>query len=285
MPKPKMTREAYGAVRCGTPPWPITQEKLMGSLYQLMPALTTEEYEALKASVAENGPDSVVVFDQDGNVIDGHHRLGAYLELGITEFPYQVKHYADEASRRADVRRRNAVRRQLSNYQKRMICKDQMRETPERSDREIGSIVGMDHKTVAAIRRGLEAQGQIPIVGARQGKDGRTRRVPQRPAKPSAAEPTSRTRRPSETPTETSPETASRSIGDLEQELTRLLESTDLTLRDLQSAYAEATPRQEEVLMDLDVARQFLRDVVCVVPEATRTALKGLEPLSSRQAA
>jgi ParB-like chromosome segregation protein Spo0J len=257
----------------------------MGSLYQLMPALTTEEYEALKASVAENGPDSVVVFDQDGNVIDGHHRLGAYLELGITEFPYQVKHYADEASRRADVRWRNAVRRQLSNYQKRMICKDQMRETPERSDREIGSIVGLDHKTVAAIRRELEAQGQISVVGARQGKDGRTRRMPQRPAKPSAAEPTSRTRRPSETPTETSPETASRSIGDLEQELTRLLESTDLTLRDLQSAYAEATPRQEEVLMDLDVARQFLRDVVCVVPEATRTALKGLEPLSSRQAA
>ncbi|MGH9293786.1 MAG: DNA methyltransferase, partial [Acidimicrobiales bacterium] len=49
--------------------------------WQLMPALSDDEYEALKASVAERGVVVAVELDEDGAVLDGHHRLKAWAEL------------------------------------------------------------------------------------------------------------------------------------------------------------------------------------------------------------
>lgn len=55
--------------------------------YQLLPPLTPDEYEALRDNIAIFGLLHPVVMDESGNVIDGHHRHRACVELGITDFP------------------------------------------------------------------------------------------------------------------------------------------------------------------------------------------------------
>ena len=42
--------------------------------YHILPDLLPEEYEALKASIAERGVDIPKVVDQGGNTLDGRHR-------------------------------------------------------------------------------------------------------------------------------------------------------------------------------------------------------------------
>lgn len=44
--------------------------------YQLLPDLTEEEYEALKADIAERGVMVPIELDEQGNVLDGHHGYG-----------------------------------------------------------------------------------------------------------------------------------------------------------------------------------------------------------------
>lgn len=49
--------------------------------YQLMPPLSTEERETLKADILDKGVIVPIVFDEDGNILDGHHRMELYYEL------------------------------------------------------------------------------------------------------------------------------------------------------------------------------------------------------------
>ena len=45
--------------------------------YQVMPPLSPEEYAALKADIATRGVLFPVEYDEDGNILDGHHRVKA----------------------------------------------------------------------------------------------------------------------------------------------------------------------------------------------------------------
>lgn len=53
--------------------------------YQLLPPLADDDYERLKADIAVRGVMVAVEFDEDGNVLDGHHRLRIAKELGIAD--------------------------------------------------------------------------------------------------------------------------------------------------------------------------------------------------------
>src|SRR4051812_43707008 len=61
-----------------------------GASFQPMPALTTEEYDALKTDIAARGVLVPVVVDQHGRLLDGHHRRQAAIELGI-DCPAEVR--------------------------------------------------------------------------------------------------------------------------------------------------------------------------------------------------
>ncbi len=54
---------------------------------------------------------------------------------------------------------------------------------PELSDREIGRRSGVAAKTVVRLRAGLEAEGRIPAVAERLGRDGRRRSAPALPTR------------------------------------------------------------------------------------------------------
>jgi hypothetical protein len=56
---------------------------------------------------------------------------------------------------------KSSARRQLSQEQKRQLVADQLRETPERSNRWVGKQLGVHHATVASVRAEMEGTGQI----------------------------------------------------------------------------------------------------------------------------
>ena len=81
--------------------------------YQLLPDLLPEEYDLLKASIADHGVEVPIIVDQEGNIIDGIHRQRACDELGIN-CPREVRHFETEAEKFELILRLNCRRRQLN---------------------------------------------------------------------------------------------------------------------------------------------------------------------------
>lgn len=132
--------------------------------YQVMPDLSAAEYEELKADIALRGVMVPIEFDEHGNVLDGHHRLRACEELGITDYPDVIRADMSEDEKRFHARKLNMARRHLTQEQRRDMIREQLSETPEKSDRQIAAGLGVDHKTVGAQRADLVGCGEIPHV-------------------------------------------------------------------------------------------------------------------------
>jgi hypothetical protein len=137
-----------------------------------MPDLTPDEYAALKADIAERGVMVPVEYDEDGNILDGCHRVRICDELGIRWWPRIVRKGLSEEGKRAHARTLNLARRHLSGEQRRELIAQQLRETPEQSNRQIADALGVSHHTVADQRVQLESIGQIAQCD-RTTKDGR----------------------------------------------------------------------------------------------------------------
>lgn len=87
--------------------------------YQLMPDLSEQDYQALKEDIRHNGVMVPIEFDQDGNIIDGHHRFRAFSELvaeGVSLQPFDkiVRRYNDEQQKYVTALTLNVARRQLT---------------------------------------------------------------------------------------------------------------------------------------------------------------------------
>ena len=153
--------------------------------YQVMPDLTPEEYADLKEDIAKRGVMVAIEFDDLGNVLDGHHRLRACAELGIADYPKVIRAGLTEDEKRAHARKLNMARRHLTQEQRRELIREQLRETPEKSDRQIAAGLGVDKNTVNARRRELESTGEIHQFTTSIGSDGKERpRQVERRSKP-----------------------------------------------------------------------------------------------------
>lgn len=130
--------------------------------YQVMPELTEDEYKALKADIAERGVMVPIEFDEDGNVLDGHHRLRACMELKIKDYPKITRTGMTEAEKRIHAMTLNSTRRHLTQEQKREIIRNLIKESPGNcSERELARIVGVSNSTVSLIRRRLVESGEV----------------------------------------------------------------------------------------------------------------------------
>lgn len=87
---------------------------MTGGPYQLLPALADDDFARLRADIADRGVLVPVELDQDGNVLDGHHRLAICAELGITDYPRVVRRFESEPDKRAHVIALNIYRRHLT---------------------------------------------------------------------------------------------------------------------------------------------------------------------------
>ena len=146
--------------------------------YQLLDPLSPEDFAALEADIFERGVMVPIELDEDGNVLDGYHRLLICEKHNITDYPKVIRRGWTEEQKRTHSRRMNLARRQLSRNQKRRLIEDELRETPTSSNRKIGKLLGVDPKTVASARTRLAAGGEIPHVTTVSGDDGKTYGLP-----------------------------------------------------------------------------------------------------------
>jgi hypothetical protein len=142
-----------------------------------LPPLPYEQFLALKDNIAVNGVLVPILVDSDGprrRIIDGSYRKAIADELGY-ECPEIVQASLSEDEKRTLARALNLARRQLTQEQKRQLVADQLRETPDRSNRLIGKQLGVHHATVASVRAEMERTGQIIQLERTVGNDGKAR--------------------------------------------------------------------------------------------------------------
>lgn len=163
MPRPRTKRKARTT-------WTPRYKPLLK-----LPPLPPDQYEALRQNIAVNGVIVPIVVDSDGplrHIIDGNHRKRIADELGY-ECP-EVVHSGDDDELRILARALNLARRQLNQEQRRQLIADQIRETPDRTNRWIGKMLGVHHTTVGSVRSEMQSVGQISQQGRRVGSDGKS---------------------------------------------------------------------------------------------------------------
>jgi ParB-like chromosome segregation protein Spo0J len=146
----------------------------------LVSELSPEEYESLKRSIKENGLYVPLIVNQDGIVLDGHHRLKACQELGI-EPKTLVREFKDKLEEQLFVIDCNLKRRQLNNFQRTELAlksKSILAEIAKNHEKagvkldpsqdlvmgrqgvsgEIGKLAGVSHETVRKVEKILASE-------------------------------------------------------------------------------------------------------------------------------
>ncbi|MHB1510121.1 MAG: DNA methyltransferase [Acidimicrobiales bacterium] len=142
--------EADGAVLKTRSDRVTTEPTIENQPYQLLPPLSDDEYRALKADIAVHGVLVAVEVDDQGHIIDGHHRVQAWQELRaegnrVPNYPRVVRLFTSEADKLAHALVLNLARRHLTRAQRRELVV-RLREQGW-SLRRIATVVGINEKT------------------------------------------------------------------------------------------------------------------------------------------
>lgn len=105
--------------RVSTTEGTVTAQHDQAAPFQLFDALDADTYQALKASIRERGVQIPIVLDEDGRIIDGHHRHRAWTELraegvSVEDFPTMILVGLDDDEKRRRVIELNLYRRHLT---------------------------------------------------------------------------------------------------------------------------------------------------------------------------
>ncbi len=149
----------------------------------LFPMMSEPELRELGEDIKRNGmqlPIYMWAQDKDSRnyeLVDGRNRLTAMELVGIRvldENGFNDKqihpfrninwYYGEHMDPWEFVVSANIHRRHLTQEQKRDLVATLLKATPEKSNRQIAATVGVDHKTVGAVRQEREVRGEIPHV-------------------------------------------------------------------------------------------------------------------------
>jgi ParB-like chromosome segregation protein Spo0J len=83
---------------------------------KLLPKMTDEEFSELKASIKAEGQHYAIIVNEDLEVLDGHHRYRACIELGV-EPDFEVRKFEDKLLEKKFVIEANLRRRHLNSFQ------------------------------------------------------------------------------------------------------------------------------------------------------------------------
>ena len=119
--------------------------------YQVMPPLSSEEYQELHDDIKVNGVLEPIHVDEEGVVIDGHHRSKIANELGIP-CPVITHDDLDDAGKRSLAFTLNLKRRHLSREQRQALTVESLRLDPMASNSMHAQRTGLSDKTVKKIR-------------------------------------------------------------------------------------------------------------------------------------
>ena len=141
--------------------------------YQVMPPLSSEEYQELHDDIKVNGVLEPIHVDEEGVVIDGHHRSKIANELGIP-CPVITHDDLDGAGKRSLAFTLNLKRRHLNREQRRALIAESLKSDPQLSNREHARRTGASHPTVNDVRESLEASGALEKLTNGTTSDGRS---------------------------------------------------------------------------------------------------------------
>ena len=111
---------------------------------------------------------------------------GGFMALGVSIA--QPRHLNAHTDPFAFVISANIHRRHLTAEQKRKIVAQVLRADPERSNRQVAEMVKVGHPTVARVRQGLEASGDVEHRSTRTDSKGRQQPA-KKPSRPTVAAP------------------------------------------------------------------------------------------------
>ncbi len=83
---------------------------------KLLPKMSDEEFAELKESIKNEGQHYAIIANEDLEVLDGHHRFRACIELGI-EPDFEVRKFDNKLLEKKFVIEANLRRRNLNNFQ------------------------------------------------------------------------------------------------------------------------------------------------------------------------
>lgn len=152
---------------------------LVHGKYQIMPPLTKEEFIELAIDIAENGVKVPVEFDEENNVLDGHHRFAAFKMLAnagidVEMFDKIIRKLETEEEKWAHIIALNLKRRHITQEQRQSLIM-QLRLPPFSYPMpKIASLVGY---SVATVWRDLddapeEMRAELDAVRTTIGRDG-----------------------------------------------------------------------------------------------------------------
>ena len=124
--------------------------------YQLLPPLNADEYAALRDSIAADGIRVPIQVDENGAILDGHHRATIAAELGIDCPRVVVSNLDTEAAKRTVALSLNLSRRHLNREQMRQVIAASITADPDLSDREHARRLGCSPTTVGTVRKQIE---------------------------------------------------------------------------------------------------------------------------------
>jgi ParB-like chromosome segregation protein Spo0J len=84
---------------------------------KLVPALSKDDFDSLKESIEKHGQYIPIIINQDGIILDGHHRYKICQELGI-ELKYEIRKFENKLLEKKFVIETNLARRHLNDFQK-----------------------------------------------------------------------------------------------------------------------------------------------------------------------
>ena len=153
---------------------------------ELLPRMSNAELEELRTDIAANGLHTpvIILLSDDGTeqLLDGINRLDAMALAGkkvvkedgtFNHDEVLHQHVRGNTDPYRFVLSVNLYRRHLTNEQKTDLIAKLLELKPAASDRQIASLTGTSHPTVAKVRREMTAGGKITTSPTRTDKRGR----------------------------------------------------------------------------------------------------------------
>lgn len=154
--------------------------KIRTDLYQVMPPLGAEDMAKLRDSIAKEGVQiPVIVREEDGGIIDGHHRWQIASELSMTgDVVLDIRSYATDALARAAAYEINDARRHMSITDRRELAR-RLRASGA-TQAETAAALGVSRETIrneesSALAGGAKAEDIEATLGKRESKPGARR--------------------------------------------------------------------------------------------------------------
>jgi ParB-like chromosome segregation protein Spo0J len=146
--------------------------KIDPDMAKVLPPTTAQEDKAHKKTIQKEGVVYPLVADEQGVLIDGIRTYKVCRELNVRDLWVVTLYGLTEEERRHKRLALNVNRRHLTRKQKRTLIRQELLNKPSWSGRALARLLGVDNKTVEAVRQELLSNEEIPQCSI-EASDGR----------------------------------------------------------------------------------------------------------------